>query len=176
MKGDFIIKFLEEFVSTAQEFNRSVSNLSYKGFRPSSFNTNRYDKIKDYKGFKNLESRGLIKLVSNDQYQLTSTGKIWLKKSTLKYFKLRYKKWDKKWRIIVFDIPEELRRKRARFRTRLKWLGCVMLQESVFVFPYPCEEELSDIAKDLKVEDYIDVILAESIGFKEGEFLKIFNL
>jgi len=176
MKGDFIIKFLEEIVSTVEEFNRSVSHLSCKGFRPSSFTSSRYDNVKYYKGFKNLERRGFIRLVSNDYYQFTNTGKTWLKKSTLKYFRLRYKKWDKKWRIIVFDIPEELRKERARFRTRLKWLGCVMLQESVFVFPYPCEEELGDISKDLEVGDYVDVITAESVGFKEKEFLKIFNL
>ena len=51
-----------------------------------------------------------------------------------------------------------------------------MLQESVFVFPYSCEEEISDISGELKITDYIDVITAESIGFKEKEFLKIFNL
>ena len=176
MKGDFIIKFLEEIVSTVEEFNRSVSHLSCKGFRPSSFTSSRYDNVKYYKGFKNLERRGFIRLVSNDYYQFTNTGKTWLKKSTLKYFRLRYKKWDKKWRIIVFDIPEELRKERARFRTRLKWLGCVMLQESVFVFPYPCEKELAEYCSKLKISDYVNFLEADSLGYLDGEIRKSFKL
>ena len=51
-----------------------------------------------------------------------------------------------------------------------------MIQKSVFIFPYPCEEEISDVANKLKVGDYVDLIIADSAGFKEKEFLKVFDL
>ena len=51
-----------------------------------------------------------------------------------------------------------------------------MIQKSVFIFPHPCFEEISDIAASLKVSDYIDIITAETAGFKEKELLKIFSL
>ena len=84
--------------------------------------------------------------------------------------------WDRKWRIIIFDIPQELHRERIKFRRKLKSMGFFMLQKSVFVFPYPCNEEITDLSNILGVTDYVDIIIAESPGLKEQELLKIFNL
>lgn len=176
MKGDFIIKFLGEITMTVQDFNREASQLSCRGFRPSRFNVSRNDRRKYYSGLKNLEQRKIIQNVNSDYYRFTSRGQSWLNRSMLKYFKIRHGKWDKKWRVVIFDIPRELDKERGKFRRKLRWLGFAMLQESVFVFPYPCEEEISDLTRDLGVGDYVDVITAESIGFKEKEFSTIFNL
>lgn len=51
-------------------------------------------------------------------------------------------KWDRKWRLIIFDIPEKARIKREAFRGKLKELGFYQLQKSIWVFPYPCEKEV----------------------------------
>ena len=72
--------------------------------------------------------------------------------------------------------PQELHKERVKFRLRLKSLGFVALQKSVFVFPYSCDEEIGDIARNLGVDSYVDIIMAESVGSREDEFLKIFNL
>jgi len=52
------------------------------------------------------------------------------------------KKWDGKWRVVVFDIPEKYKRLRDIFRIRLGLLGLIKLQESVYVSPYPCFDEV----------------------------------
>jgi len=52
------------------------------------------------------------------------------------------KKWDKKWRLIIFDIPENHRIKRDLFRGKLKELGFYQLQKSVWVYPYSCQKEI----------------------------------
>ncbi len=52
------------------------------------------------------------------------------------------KRWDQKWRLIIFDIPEKARIKRDAFRGKLKELGFYQLQKSIWVFPYPCEKEV----------------------------------
>lgn len=52
------------------------------------------------------------------------------------------KRWDKKWRLIIFDIPEEKRIRRDAFRGKLKELGFYLLQKSVWIYPYPCQKEV----------------------------------
>ena len=41
--------------------------------------------------------------------------------------------WDKKWRIVVFDIPEKQRGARDSLRTYLKKLDFYELQKSIFI-------------------------------------------
>ncbi len=171
MKGDFIVIFLE----ILKDMGREWSQIPYKGFRYSDFNRYGYNTKKRYFGFKNLEQRGLIKNKDKNKFIFTKNGYEWLKKSHLRYFKNKGK-WDKKWRVVIFDVPQELHLKRVKFRNKLKSLGFVMLQKSVFTFPYPCHEEIGDICKSLNISDYVDIIIAESVGFKEKELIKIFDL
>lgn len=58
------------------------------------------------------------------------------------------KKWDKRWRLVIFDIPEKYRRARDMFRIRLRQLGLCLLQESVYIHPYPCANEI-DFLREL---------------------------
>jgi len=48
--------------------------------------------------------------------------------------------WDGKWRIVIFDIRERRRRVRQRLRILLKGAGMIRLQDSVWIYPYPCDE------------------------------------
>ena len=52
------------------------------------------------------------------------------------------KKWDGKWRVIIFDIPDKTRIKREAFRGKLKELNFYQLQKSVWIYPYNCEKEI----------------------------------
>lgn len=52
------------------------------------------------------------------------------------------KVWDGKWRILIFDIPEQTRIKREALRGKLKELGFYLVQKSVWLHAYPCMEEL----------------------------------
>ncbi|MBI4066289.1 hypothetical protein HY411_01090 [Candidatus Gottesmanbacteria bacterium] len=52
------------------------------------------------------------------------------------------KRWDGLWRVVIFDIPEAYKRMRDMFRMRLVQLGMYQLQESVYVSPYPCFDEV----------------------------------
>jgi len=47
-------------------------------------------------------------------------------------------RWDKKWRLIIFDIDEKKKRSRDQFRKKLQELGFYPLNESVYVHAYPC--------------------------------------
>ena len=173
MRGDFVLKFLEELKGTAIDLSNTLSRVPYKGFRYDRFGTHNQ---KRYKGFKNLKRRGLIRDIDNNSFNFTKSGQKWLSRSFDRYFRLTNDKWDKKWRVVIFDIPQELHKERVKFRRKLKSLGFVMLQKSVFVFPYSCHEEVADICINLRISDYVNLIIAESIGFPEKELLELFNL
>ena len=176
MKGDFVEKFINEIGFALGELGRGWSQISYKGFRYSDFGGHNYKNRKSYNGFKNLEQRGVILHKNKDSFIFTNKGKQWARTSYLKYLRNKHIIWDKKWRIVIFDIPTDLHKARNRLRYKLKSLGFVMLQKSVFAFPHPCEEELGDLCSYLKVGDYVDLIIAESIGFREKELREFFKL
>ena len=48
--------------------------------------------------------------------------------------------WDGKWRILMFDMRESRKKARNTLRTLIRNAGFVRLQDSVWVYPYPCDE------------------------------------
>lgn len=87
----------------------------------------------------------------------------------------RPKRWDKKWRIVFFDIPEKRRFFRGILRGYLRTIGFKKIQQSVFVFPFPCEVELKKLIAIYKAEPYITIATAEAID-KEKYLKKRFSL
>jgi phenylacetic acid degradation operon negative regulatory protein len=128
------------------------------------------------KGVRNLEQRELIMRGKNNSYQFSDQGKVWIRKTLVRYHRNLGIPWDGKWRIVMFDIPQKYERQRHLFRAKLKTLGFQMIQKSVFVIPYPCEQELSRVCHSLKLLDHVDVIVAETIGSKEDDIKKLFGL
>lgn len=51
--------------------------------------------------------------------------------------------WDKRWRLVVFDIPETYRDSRRFLAEKLKTMNFYMLQKSLWVHPYPCTEQIT---------------------------------
>ena len=176
MKDKFVVKFLTVTYEILRDIGVGWSQIPYKGFRYSSFNSYGYEPRNNYIGFKNLEHRGIIRSKGKDSFVFTKSGKGWLEKSQAKYFRLKNKKWDGSWRIVIFDIPQEFRKSRNILRRRLQWWGFRMLQKSVFVLPYACEEEVGILSSQLKLSDYVDIITAKHIGSKEKEMRKIFKI
>ena len=90
------------------------------------------------------------------------------KRMTLRYNldKMRIahpRSWDKKWRIVLFDIPETQRKLRDAFRGHLKRLGFYEFQKSVFIHPYECNAELDFIIEYYNARKFIRYIVAEKI-------------
>jgi DNA-binding transcriptional regulator PaaX len=63
-------------------------------------------------------------------------------------------KWDKKWRLVTFDIPVRQSKQRASFVERLQSLNFVMLQRSLWVHPAPCLPQIEQIASHYNVLRY----------------------
>lgn len=80
----------------------------------------------------------------------------------------RRKTWDKKWRIVIFDIEEEKKKLRDEFRKRLKQLGFYSLQESVYVYAFPCFDEVEFLRQIYQVPVNVTYIVAEKIESQEN--------
>src|SRR3990167_10056173 len=72
-------------------------------------------------------------------------------------------RWDKKWRIIMFDVPEKLKGLRDSLRLKFREIGLIELQKSVFVYPYPCNQEIEFIIELYNARKYVRFVLADNI-------------
>jgi phenylacetic acid degradation operon negative regulatory protein len=77
--------------------------------------------------------------------------------------------WDGKWRLVVFDVPENRSATRARLRRALRerWFGC--LQKSVWISPDPLDDEVkrwSGLGED--VESILCLEARPSAGEPDG--------
>jgi len=136
-------------------------------------------KKKAYNAFQVLLKRGEIKIEKKGKQiyiSLTEKGKAragWLQINDLKIKKP--KKWDRKWRIVIFDISQLKKIYREAFRGKLKELGFYPLQKSVWVHPFDCEAEIELLREFFGFsEEELRLIVAENIG-NTKEFKKFFE-
>ena len=98
-----------------------------------------------------LRKKGLLIFVDG-HYSLTETGEKILRRWQMTNYKIKQpKKWDKKWRVVVFDIPEKKRAVRAEVRRIFTEAGFYRLQDSVWVYPYDCENVIGLMKTDLGI-------------------------
>lgn len=108
---------------------------------------------------KRLREQGLIeeaKLKDDIIFKLTSAGAELVGGDP--------KIWDGKWRIVIFDIPEEKRIIRNLFRRNLKKWGFKHLQKSVWVSKRDVFEKLTNYIKELGIEKWVTVIEADKFS------------
>ena len=85
------------------------------------------------------------------------------------------KKWDGKWRIVSFDIWEKRKDVRLRLREILLKIGFVKLQNSVWVYPYDCEDVVNIVKTELRLGRGTLYIIADQIE-NDHSLRKHFNL
>lgn len=87
---------------------------------------------------------------------LTERGRQrWLEYQLLNLKLESQKRWDKKWRLVMFDIPESKKTIRDALRRKLKDLGFVEFQKSVFVYPFSCREEINFILNFYNIPEHV---------------------
>lgn len=101
--------------------------------------------------------------------EITDKGKRRLLEYDFENISLSAKRRDGKWRLIIFDIPEDKKVNREAFRKKLVQLGCIRLQDSVFVSAFPCKNEIDFLTHYLEISDFVTVAIIEKI--ERGEQL-----
>jgi hypothetical protein len=115
---------------------------------------------------KSLERRGMVRIVVKNgetRAYLTDKGQQELLKYQLREKRIKSGRWDKKWRIVIFDIAEKRRSARDRIRIDMKVFGFEKLQDSVWVYPYECEEVISLLKTRYKAGKELVYIVASDI-------------
>ncbi len=140
-------------------------------------------KFRNYKkrplgsAFVYLKKRGLIEVKKEGhdlRIALTEEGKKQAGKYQIDNLKIvRPKFWDKKWRVIIFDIPHIQDSLRNIFRRKLKEFGFYPLQKSVWVYPFDCKGEIELLREFLGLnKKQIQLLLVEKID--NDKYLKKF--
>lgn len=116
------------------------------------------DRIVDYKENKD----GVVEII------LTKDGRQKALKYQIDEIKIKKpEKWDGKWRMVVFDIPEKKKKAREALRNKLQELGFRELQKSVLIFPYECENEIDFIMEVFEIRPYVRFMRVDSFTNEE---------
>lgn len=115
-----------------------------------------------------LQKINLVKVVDNHDgsYQITLTKKGQVRSSRVRFEQLQIpdEKWDQKWRVFMFDIPEKHKTTRDYISRHIRHIGFKQLQKSVFVYPYPVDEFVALVREMFpEVEKHISYMVAEEL-------------
>ena len=107
---------------------------------------------------------GLLRVHSRGRksfYSLTPSGRSLLTKGAQRIFVRRETKWEGKWSIVTYSIPERQRKTRDLLRRELLWLGYGALGSSTLISPYDLTAEVMDLATRLGVTEQIRIFEAK---------------
>ena len=115
------------------------------------------------RALKRLRENGLVELIDDNQlsFRLTDSGRdraLWLK------MKESDEKWDGIWRFVIWDVPEKRRVARDLLRYKLKQLGFLRFQKSVWACKKNCTKELRDFIRKTGIGDWVMVIESNNIS------------
>lgn len=109
-----------------------------------------------------LVKKGLMKF-NGKYYELTDDGEKRLRQLEINGYKFSpSRKWDKKWRVIISDIPEKKKKIRDHVRKLFITAGLYRLQDSVWVYPYDCEDIIGLLKTDFGIgKDILYMVVDE---------------
>ena len=163
--GDTILSILAE-----------IGAIHFKAFFPHPYYhtfCNHKSKQTFHSTLNKLKKKGLIARSQKNQiFSLTSKGKnegffarTRIKSALFEKNEKKKEKWDGYWRIVIFDIPEKLKRTREALRDLLKVIGFQKLQGSVWIYPYKIPEFLDETLNDNQIKKYVRFLLVKEIYY-----------
>ena len=143
-------------------------------------NKKRYKSQSVYKTLKRMEKQNIIKIIKETDNKtiisITKNGKKKIIEYNIDNMEIkRPAKWDGKWRIISFDIPEKRKIAREALRMKLKDFNFYHLQKSLFAYPFPCKDEIDFVSEIFKIQKNITYFETSCIS-DELTMKKYFNL
>lgn len=101
-----------------------------------------------------LATKGLVVFVEEDGKRfarITEKGERMLQMETEKVKIAKKRRWDRRWRVVIFDIPERRKSTRVSIRRFMQEYGFVRLQDSVWIYPYDCEDLIALAKANLRI-------------------------
>ena len=85
------------------------------------------------------------------------------------------KRWDTMWRLVLYDVPVKEKRLGDVMRQALRAIGFYAIQDSVYVFPYPCFNQIEFLREYYNLGDKIQYMLVQTIE-RDAAFKTYFGL
>lgn len=147
-------------------------------FRKRKIFKNEYDRNGFNRRIVYLKSKKLIQIRDNPDgtcaVELTEKGRRKILKYDIDTLKIKpMKKWDKRWRFVMFDIPDKHRKASNSFREKLKELDFFQFQKSIWIYPYPINDEVNFISKVFSIRQFVktgEIINLENDAQLKSEF------
>ncbi|MDP2648295.1 MAG: CRISPR-associated endonuclease Cas2 [bacterium] len=122
-----------------------------------------------------LAKKGLLRFVKRNGVrcaELTEKGAriLALEKAKISHKEGYRRRWDGRYRFVMFDVPQYRRGTRDRLRRLMREFGFLRLQNSVWVYPYDCEELVALVKADLRIGK--DVLYAVVESIENDEWVK----
>lgn len=152
------------FVAVASVAGNAVQLLK---FTPLMDKKRKFKNYEINQSVKRLLDRGLVILEEDKDskyLKITDKGKHTLLKYELEGLAHKKpQKWDKKYRVVIFDISENKRGIRDKLRVIIRGFGFIRLQQSVWVYPYPCQDIIELLKKYLEIRGEVIYMTVDTI-------------
>ncbi|GEL77027.1 phenylacetic acid degradation operon negative regulatory protein PaaX [Tenuibacillus multivorans] len=142
-----LIRLLKEFGHNEQSVRAAISRMSKQGWVQS-------------------EKRG-----NKSYYFLTEQGKARMDEAGRRIYQEESPSWDERWRILVYNIPEEKRNLRDQLRKELVWSGFGLLSNSCWITPNPLEEQVHRLIDKYDIASYVTLFDASYEGMNTSKSL-----
>ena len=122
-----------------------------------------------YHSVRHLDKRGFVKILGETpdgqlKVQITKLGESIIKSCAIDGIKLdKAKPWDGRWRIVIFDVPVSKNQARRAFAEKLNQLGFVMIQKSVWICPFECDEQIYVLRKFYEIEKFVTILKSDDV-------------
>ena len=141
---------------------------AFKMFKGS----NKYSKKQIQSAVDSIKGQKLIEYIADKEgkttVKITKKGEARLKAFTIDLIEIKKpKRWDGKWRLVMFDIPMRFTKGREALRYHLKELNFFQFQKSAWIYPYPCLDEIIFISDFFGLGKYVEVLIVENILMDE---------
>ena len=157
-----------DVLAHAKTFREAIDLLIQQRKIPRNRRQQSYDSL-SY-----LKRRGYIRL--QPFLKPTITGREFLSAHEFLNLELpRPQHWDGKWRMEIFDIPNEKNSMRLAFKDKIKSLGFRMIQRSVWIYPYECGREIDQLRTIYRIRNYVTYAVVHEIEDDAG-LRKLFTL
>lgn len=126
-----------------------------------------------------LENQKLIEIGEQDGVQIikiTNNGRRKILKFSLDTLEIKKPKfWDREWRLVSYDLPENLSSERQVFIDYLRKWNFYPLHESTYLHAYPCLKEIDFLREYLGIGEYVRIFSVLSIE-NDKLFRDFFNV
>ncbi len=156
-----ILEILNDLIDTTDAFIFSANStrLFHQKLRENRIRREKVSRQLNY-----LKDQGYIEYSKKQKYasvKLTLKGKIKLLENS------DNNKVDGKWRMLSFDIPEEIKRIRNQFRSAIKRIGFRQVHLSLWASPFVKADQIAKLVEYHEVGRYVAYLIVEKTDIEE---------